>query len=199
MNSTGDERRGFFRIEDSLRISYRPIAEEAFSERLVRWLGGEEKQFTAMSGLSSISQEMVGYLHRIEAKDPDIANYLRALDKKTDILGQAMLDQVSSFADQPLRSANLSGSGLSFECAEALEPGTLLELKLLLMPDFTGLMVLAEVIGCTPQEDQESDFDFTVRVKFTHIRESDRDILIQHVTHRQSESLKKRREEREQS
>lgn len=199
MNSIADERRDFFRIDDSLRISCQAIEKGAYPERLERWQGGEERQFTIMSSLSSISQEMIGFMHRIEAKDPDVANYLKALDKKTDLLGQALLAQVANFSEQSLRTANLSGSGLSFANTEIVEPGTMLELKFLLMPDCRGLMVLAEVIGCSPMENPPDGFDYVVRVKFAHIQESDRDLLIQHVTHRQSEDLKRRREEREEN
>ncbi len=192
-----DERRDFFRIDDSLRISYQVIPKKDLPGYIEHWPNGAEKPFTAMSSLSSISQQVSGYLRRIEAKEPDVANYLKALDTKINVLGQAMLAQASGHSNQSVQAVNLSGSGLSFECDEVLIPGDTLELKLLLLPTFTGLLVLGEVVCCDDLDHAESSFEYKVHVKFSHIQEQDRNTLVQHIVQRQSQSLKDRREARE--
>jgi len=197
MTNMVDERRDFFRIDDSLRIGYQLVSQEDLPGYLEHWPGGDEKPFTAMSTLSAISQQVSGYLRRIETKEPDVANYLKALDAKINILGQALLAQASNNSNQSTQVASLSGSGLSFECNDMFEPGAILELKLLLLPSFTGVLVLADVICCDPLSIDEGVFDFRVRVKFSHIQEQDRNTLIQHIVQRQSEDLKARREARD--
>ncbi|PLY14288.1 MAG: hypothetical protein C0631_11560 [Sedimenticola sp.] len=191
------DRRRYFRIEDSVNLSYQVIRAEELPERLARLESELDSDFTVMSSLAAVSQQMSGILHKIEASQPDIASYLKALDKKVDILGRALLIQNSDISEHATNQVNLSASGVAFQAAEALVEGTLLELRLLLFPSFTGIMTFAEVIGCQPLAQRENDFSHSIRVNFTHLRESDRDVIIGHVIRKQGDLLRQQREERE--
>ncbi|MCP5441801.1 MAG: PilZ domain-containing protein [Chromatiaceae bacterium] len=191
------ERRGFFRIDDTVALSFQAVPPGSLAKKLERQEKGLESDFTIMSNLSVISQEMSGVLRKIEGVSPDIAHYLKSLDQKIDLLGKAFLTWTNEMADQPASAVNLSASGMAFNAPEPTEIGTLLELKILL-PFFTGLILYAEVVACEklPSEGEESGL-YQTRVNFTHLRDRDRDVLIRHVLQRQSESLRKQRLERE--
>ena len=92
---------------------------------------------------------------------------------------------------------NLSASGMAFKSKDAVEPGITLELKLLLYPSLAGILAYAEVVDCAALEEEESGFSYQIRVNFSHLRESDRDLLIRHVVQRQTDQLRRAREERE--
>ncbi|MES9962141.1 MAG: PilZ domain-containing protein [Candidatus Sedimenticola sp. 20ELBAFRAG] len=192
-----DERRRFFRIDDSVNLSYTSISPDQLSERMKRLDNDLDTDFTIMSNLAAVTQQMAGVLHKVEADYPDVANYLKALNKKIDILGRAFLVQNTDLSENPANPVNISASGMAFNTTEQLEPGTLLELKLLLMPSFTGILTMAEVVSCSEMEAAEGDYRYDLRVNFTHLRDADRDVLIRHVIRLQTEDLRRQREERE--
>lgn len=191
-----EERREFFRIDDTVTLSYQAVPPAALVKKLERLDKGLESEFSLMSNLSVITQEMAGVLRKIELNTPDVGRYLKSLDHKIDLLGRAFLAWTSDLADQPASSVNLSASGMAFDTEEPSAPGTILELKLLL-PSFTGLVIYAEVVACEKIEGADGEQVYQTRVNFSHLRDSDRDVLIRHVLQRQSEYLRKKREERE--
>jgi hypothetical protein len=194
---TGQDRREFFRIDDTVAMRFQPVPAAGLGKKLERYQKGLENEFTIMGNLAVISQEMSGVLRKIEHDSPDIARYLRSLDRKIDLLGKAFLTWTSEMADQPASAVNLSASGMAFNTPEPTELGTVLELKLLL-PYFTGLVLFAEVVACEKLPQQEGDSPaYQTRVSFRHLREADRDVLIRHVLQRQSEALRKRRQEQD--
>jgi hypothetical protein len=195
----GNERRAYFRIEDSLNLSYHEIPFDALEQRLQRLEQGVDTNFTVLSSLTSISQQMGGLLHKIQVDSPDIARYLKALDQKIELLGRTLLATESNLVEEHAYPVNLSASGMAFKSKEAVEPGIILELKLLLYPSLAGILAYAEVIDCETLKEPESGFSYCIRVNFSHLRESDRDLLIRHVVQRQTDQLRKAREEREAS
>ncbi len=192
-----EDRRQYFRIDDQVTLSYQTVPEDTLAEKIEHLDKGLESDFSVMSNLSVISQEMSGVLRKIEVSNPDVARYLKSLDQKIELLGRAFLAWTSDLGDQPASAVNLSANGMAFTTSEQLQAGDLLELKLLL-PSFTGLVVYAEVIACETITVEHSEEPlFQIRVTFRHLRENDRDLLIRHVLQRQSESLRRRREARE--
>lgn len=195
-----DDRRGYFRIDDVVKLAYHRIPAEELTERLERLEEGFSSNFTLMSSFSSISQQMALQLHRIESNSPDVAACIKALDQKINILGQAFLAQEEELADQPAQAVNISAGGIALNSAEEIEVGAIVEIKLLLLPSLTGILIYGEVIGCDKNEEPDSDdYPYQLRINFSHMRESDRDVLIRHILRRQGEWLRKRREENEEN
>ena len=98
--------------------------------------------------------------------------------------------------DQPTKPVNLSAGGLALDSAETLDLGTQVEIKLLLLPSYTGVVAFGEVIGVVASEDNPA-YPHRLRINFSHIRDSDRDALIRHILRRQGEMLRRERERRE--
>ena len=192
-----EERRRFFRVSDTISLSFRPVAEQEIAARKELFEQEHESDFMIMGSLAAVTQQMSGVLHKIESSDPDIANYLKALDSKIDLLGRAFLSRYFDLADQPERFVNISASGISFNAAERVAPGTFIELKLLLQPSFTGILIYGEVVSCEKSDLSNCDANYTLRVDFTHINSSDQDVLIRHVIKRQSKLLREKRKAQE--
>jgi len=198
---TGADRRRFFRIDDSIRLTYRPISSEELEELVKELDAGHTGNFTVMSSLTTISSQMAVSMRRIENIDADIAAYLKALDKKIEVLGRAFLSQEKDAISSVAMPVNISAGGISLDARAPLEKGQLVEVKLLLFPSFTGLMAYGEVIHVhelTPEQKHE-DYSHELRIEFKFMREQDRDILIRHVLRRQGEELRRRREEKDNS
>lgn len=104
---TNEERRRFFRIDDSVRLSLRRVSQGEMGKGLEHLEADIADSFSLMSSLNAVSQQVSACLHRIENKDPDIADYLKALDRKVDLLGKAFLAEEVEMVDQPARAVNL--------------------------------------------------------------------------------------------
>jgi hypothetical protein len=191
-----DDRREFFRIDDSIQVSYRVITSEEIPSSIEEQLRAGER-FTVMTRLQELSQHLSASLHRIEQRDADIADYLKALDEKINLLGRSFLTEERELLDQPSRKVNLSAGGLAMDITEQLEVGELVEVKMLLLPSYTGLLAYGEVLGADKSEDDHPQYPYHTRINFTLIRSSDQDALIRHITRRQSDMLRHRRELRE--
>jgi len=194
-DKTTDERREFFRIDDSIRVSCRVI-EPGEQPVTLDDRQSPDDRFTVMTRLQAISQRLSAHLHRIEQRDTDVAEYLRALDEKIDLLGQSYLADSSELLGQPFLSVNLSAGGLAMEVAEPLAMGDRVEIKLLLLPAYTGVVAYGEVVGVERSQEGNADYPYHVRINFTLIRESDQDALIRHIMRRQGEMLRQRRLQR---
>ncbi len=191
------ERRNFFRIDDSISLSYQEISKGDLEDRKEQVAMELEGNFTVMGSIASINQNMAVVMHRIESAEPDIAEYLKAINNKIDILGRALFSYNNDLVEQPAQPVNLSASGLAFYSSQPVVMGSLLELRLLLVPSFTGIITFGEVVGCDQVDETVGGFNYFIRVNFMHMRENDRDLLIRHVVKRQGDMLRRRRESRE--
>jgi len=193
-----EERRSYFRIDSIVKLSYRPVSSEELPELIERLKTGAGSTFTVMSSFTAMSQQMVVQLRRIESTSPDTAACLKVLDQKLNILGRAFLLQEEDVSNQDTKPVNISAGGVAFNSAESFEKGTVLEVKLLLMPEMTGMMIYGEVVGCSKHKEPDNPGEpYCLRICFSNIREADRDILIRYVLRCQGEWLRKRRKENE--
>ncbi|MCU7830730.1 MAG: PilZ domain-containing protein [Candidatus Thiodiazotropha sp. (ex Myrtea sp. 'scaly one' KF741663)] len=190
-----DERREFFRIDDAIQVSYSVIQAADLPASIDDRL--QDDRFSVMTRMQAISQHLSAPLHRIEQRDPDVADYLKALDEKINLLGQSFLAEESELLGQPSRSVNLSAGGLAMDIVEPLEIGNLVEIKLLLLPSYTGVLAYGEVVGVDASQDGDVGYPHHVRINFSLIRNSDQDALIRHIMRRQGEMLRQRREQQE--
>jgi len=195
---TEDDRRNYFRIRDRVKISFYPVPKDELTDRIERLETDLESKFTVMSSCSLITQQMMMQLRRIESDLPDVAACIKALDDKLNLIGRAFLTQEEDFSNQVTEQVNISAGGIALNSDEEIKLGTVLEIKLLLLPAMTGLLLFGEVIACKKKKKSDGkDCSYRLRIDFSYMREPDRDILIRHVLQRQGEWLRKRREEHE--
>lgn len=191
-----DERREFFRIDDSILVSWRLIGAPAQSHGDAELEQVAEGSFTIITRLQTISRHLSGSLRRIEQRDPDVADYLKALDEKLTLIAQSFLADEVGIPGRSARPVNLSAGGLALDSGEPLEVGSQVELKLLLLPSYTGVVALGEVIRVS-EETENPEYPYRLHINFTHIRDSERDALIGHILRRQGEMLRRKRELKE--
>ena len=190
-STVNQERREYFRVDDSVRLTISPVPEEQLDSMLERLERNMAGGFTVMSSLAAISGEMAISLRRIENSDPDVAAYLRALDRKIEVLGRAFIAQESELVEESARPVNLSAGGMGMLSNDCYQPGQVLEIKMLLFPSFTGVLMYGSVVDCRALDRDSRGYRYELRVAFTHMREQDRDLLIRHVLRCQSEELRR--------
>jgi hypothetical protein len=193
--SHSDERRRFFRIEDSVRLSLRRLAPDEVAQAIADLERERSDGFGLCTDLTAIGQQVSASLRRIEGAYPDIAEYLKALDRKLDVLARAFLAAEVDVSDKPVRAVNLSASGMALQSREPCAAGTVLEIKMLLLPSYSGIRTLGKVVECDRAGHGEpaEEYPFRLRIDFSFMRDLDRDALIRHVLQKQAEWLRGRK------
>jgi len=84
------ERRRFFRIDDQVNLYYKKVDEKKVtpaSHMSDNVLGN----CSLSAALELISQESRVMMHRLERTEPDVADYLKLIESKIDLISQAVM------------------------------------------------------------------------------------------------------------
>lgn len=131
-------------------------------------------------------------LARIREKDADLADFLSHLDTKINFLlkkmegGQTLLDTLQ------IQDINLSAKGVGFKSEDKLAPDQIIEMNILLLPDYVHIYALGRVVASTQEEDKGKSF-YRNSVEFQIITEKDRETLIRYNFDQQSRMLRQQR------
>lgn len=185
-----DERRRYFRIDDRIGLRYRVVPPERLAEEVGRLLGGTPDRIAMAASFATASQQMRHAAEKVRRDQPELGSYLESLNEKVDTLIRLLAISDHDLPDHPTHQVSISGSGLAFHQPTALEEGTALELTLVLFPSLLALRAFGAVAGCQPAA---TGTEHLIVVDFTHIRESDRELIIRHVLQRQSILLREAR------
>ncbi len=187
-----DERRKYFRIDDHVMLKYRLVPEEEVQFTLDRLRTPLPNAFSLSSDFAELKQEMVVLKRSVERTSPQVAQYLALIDKKMDMVAKVLLIQNMGSDEHLWRKVNLGAGGMSFDSHVEISEGAVLEIKLGLLPSHAGLRTLGKVIRCSKRDENKTGYE--VAVCFIHVRDSDRELLVQHVLWRQAQTLREQRE-----
>ncbi|SMF95440.1 PilZ domain-containing protein [Methylomagnum ishizawai] len=188
---TERERRRYFRIEEQVILSFKEI-----SPREIPDLAGFQEitelpcnPFALASSLELLSQESRFLLRKIERDAPDIAEALRIIERKVDLVTRVFMSREPDLAECLPQEINLSASGLSFSIDQTYDPGRVLEIKMVLLPNMVGVIAYGRVIYCRRNVTLAGQ-PYRVGVDFIGLSDRDREMLIRHVVRRQSQILR---------
>lgn len=183
-SESGRERRRYFRIEEHVILVFREVEAKAVpADASFREVALDP--FALGSQLELLSLESRALMRRIERDEPDIAEYLKLLERKIELIARSVVSAETDLADHSPREVNLSASGMAFLSENAYTPGQVLELKLALLPNLLGVAAYGRVIYCRKQV-----LGYRIGVDFIGLSERDRELLIRHITKRQSRQLR---------
>lgn len=186
------EKRSYFRVDDIAILHYRVISEQNH---------GEDKSYddqllidklTLKARFDHIAREMQPLYRVIEAGSPEIAQYLSAIDKKLNLLSEYYVEIAMSDMDIAPQKVNLGAGGLSFISASPIMSGAKLELRLVLLPEHTGIFSYARVVACVRNSDGVAETGhYRISIEFEHMNDDVRDIISRHVLAREQQSISK--------
>ena len=188
--ATGADRRAFFRINDRLVLSIIPLT-EAEAEHIGQSIidaTPEAGQLTQQ--LSTIQKSFNHLTDQIGHSDRDIARALRMLDDKVNLLAQNVQLLHTPLNPETANEVNLSAGGLALMTDTVFEARSPLEIRMQLLPGGLHIRAIAKVIGCDQMIESTGGKSFYLRVAFTHMSETDRNILVKHTLNRQAEELR---------
>lgn len=180
------ERREFFRVEDRVLLRYRRVAREA-AQGSAEELFDNGEVFWLMRELRSVDAEHHSRLRGLSDNNRELGLYLKALNRKIELIAAALVAYDRSRHGIPEQSVTLSEAGLDFSVdrlpdSPLPQPGEMLALQLVLLPEYLALALWAEVVSIDGQR---------VGVSFVHQRESERQILARHALQVQIASRRK--------
>jgi len=187
-----DERRRFFRIDDTVNLFYKVVDEQTVltASQLTDDLLSNCSLVTA---LDVLDQESRLIMYRIEKNEPEIAEYLKLMESKISLLAQAVMRQGNDFTDSNMRNANISASGLAFESDIAVEKGQYLEIKLLLTSCLAVIVIYGKVIYCKEDKLGDISMPYQIGIDYINLKEQDREVLIKHVVKRQMQQIREQK------
>lgn len=188
-----EERRRFFRIDDSMGVAYRCLG----SEEARVFTQQSREQGSNFDYAANFDNRIQTLLDACRVQSPIAAELVDLLNKKLNFMVQ-QLDIDSSLIQSiaySMEQVNVSACGIAFCIPEALPVGQSVQLDILLHPSELHVMILAAVVACEPidEVDERNAQQYFVRMDFAEINNSDQELLIQHIVKRQTTLMKLQR------
>ena len=187
-----DERRRFFRIDDEINLFYKKVEPESIQGN-AELTADLLNNCSLAAALDMLAQESQLIFNRIERSDPDIAEYLKIMDSKINLLARTILMEGNELVEQRPHNVSLSASGVSFDCAQSFSAGDYLEVRILLTSCMAVIVSYGRVVYCRKNGAGNDEFPFVVGMEYTQITEQDRELLIKHVVKRQMQQVREQK------
>ncbi len=177
------ERREYYRIADTIALlsGAEAVASEALHD--------DSPLFNLLSDLHLSDFESQHLLRHIGERDRTLASYLKVVNKRIDLLGQALAQNLVREVGVPKR-VTLSEGGVSFEHAQAVPSGSHLAVKMVLMPQALGLLLRAQVVHCRQQDNGL----YEIGTEFEALTDAQRQLLARHILQKQAMERRQARE-----
>ncbi len=196
-----EERRRFYRIDDSVVLNYRAFPEDQIGEEVSRLkLLGSQHQ-SLQTSLGGLELRLDFLLEEISEPLPEIAEALKIINRKISILSHldnanaetalGLLPDKSSVEPQ---AVNLSGSGLAFFSPTNFSNGETMEIQFILLPEYYDIKAIGRVVSSRESGSDEPERKFEVAVDFIYLNEKDQEFIVSHILRKQGEELKEQRE-----
>ena len=178
-NQDVDDRREYYRIEDTIALDFSLLS--GSDAHASDPLHDNSPLFNLLSDLHLMDFESQHLLRHISERDRTLANYLKVMNKRIDLLGQAVAQSLLRDIGAP-RKVSLSEGGVSFNNSQPVAAGAHLAVKMVLMPQALGLLLRAKVVHCTALADGQYD----IGTEFESLTDAQRQLLARHILQRQA-------------
>lgn len=187
-----DERRRYFRINDTMGIAFHHIGKQeadALAEQIVT-------KSNTIDYAANFDNRIHTLIDSCRIESPIAAELIDLINRKLNfVIHQMELDtNLMQKVAYNMKQVNVSACGLAFFEEQALEIGALLHIDILLHPGELHVAAIAKVVDCHKSVNaSEGKEQFLIRLDYEHIHEHDQELLIQHIVKQQSVQLKKQR------
>ncbi len=193
----GKENRRSFRIVESVYLMYEIISDLDFHQGIERWKISQGTGAGVRSRLLDIDARFNEKLFRLKSDSIALAECLSLLNMKI----TALMDELPglkkskvALVKQPSQKCEIGADGMLFGASREISPDTKLALRFLLASDNRYVETFCRVVhtdGDAP--DLNAGLPYSVAVEFLGMKPEQKDILIQHLFDRESETLRMRR------
>lgn len=196
MKTESNNRRSF-RISEAVYLKFDLLSDKEFSEGMDRRKIRLGVDNGAQSALVDIDARLSETMFLLNGEADHVGRCLTLLNDKLNI----MMDQLpglrkakSELVKLPPQICDLGADGIVFSASAALPVGTKLYLQCLLESDNRYVETFCTVVRAVESPNDGKDgMPFGVAVEFSGMKPEQREILIQHMFNRESETLRMRR------
>ena len=177
-----DEKRRYFRIDDVAIIKHRQVTDEHISSEAYRHEQARLNKLTLKARFETMTREMKPLLKMIDKSNSRIARYLESLDNKLNLLSEYVIEcAMEDMAIEP-QHINIGAGGVSFTSETPIMIGATLELRMVMLPENTGIFTYARVVTCNRLEQVSEDgHQYRVALEFVSMEDDVRDLITRHV------------------
>ena len=173
-----DERREFFRIEDTVQLRVVDCTHEQVSNTPCPNLFDHSGVKTLMQELKGIDYDNQQLLRGLVDDNRTLELYLKSINKKIDLVASHLCATINDNEHQHKQLVTLSESGMAFLHPECLRVNDYIGLELTLLPSFSSLYLYAQVMSCV-----ECPGKYRIGIQFVELAEIDRQALAKQVMH----------------
>jgi len=176
-----EERREYYRIEDSVALEINLLADtDGVDADLSQ---NSSVLFDLLSELHISEFESQHLLRQLDERDRVLNGFLKALSKRVDLLSKVIAQTIIGAIGTP-QPVVISEGGLQFRSEQAYPAGARLSVKMILMPQASGLMLQARVVRCAPRPGG----GFEIGSEFIDLPDTQRQLLARHILQRQAQA-----------
>ena len=181
MHTDHEDSREFFRIQDHIHLDCKPIAgpEDDLGAR-------QSALFNLLADLHMLDYESQHLLRQISERDRALAQYLKIINKRIDLLGKTLALELGDDLGEP-QGVTLSDGGVDFESSVAYPADSWVAARLVLLPAPLGLAIPARVVRCEPAG---SPGRWHVALNFDLINDAQRQLLARHILQKQAQDIR---------
>jgi hypothetical protein len=175
-----EDRREYYRIEDTIALEINHLSGPGATHATPAH--DTSTLFNLLSELHVSEFESQHLLRQLSEQDRVLSGFLKALNKRIDLLGQVVAQTVLGKVGEP-QQVILSEGGVQFHHPLPIHVGTQLSIKMVLMPQALGLMLNAKVTHC----DAHEIGNFEIGTEFEGLSDAQRQLLARHILQRQAQ------------
>lgn len=195
--SDGKMHRKSFRILGTVHLIHEVIDDRTFEHGLGRWKLKSGVSTGFRSKLLDIDARFREKLLLLQSESPALAAALILLNTKIDSVMDQLPDSrnsKSALAKQMPQTCEISADGMLFASDKEYPLDTKMALRFLLAADSRYIETFCKVVRMTaPPDDSDPKLVYGVAVEFSGMQSAQKDIIVQHLFDRESETLRMRR------
>lgn len=180
------DRRRFCRVNDDIYLEFLVLKESEVETAIAEYNHPARRHFNPINQLQAISARSEKLLDAIGQANPALGAYLATIEERLQLLAHAVAQDQAGVPIEPNENVNISAGGLSFSSEEAIDVGTLIEFSIIIAASYLHISALGAVVYCRRNDASDAAYPYRIGVEFSHLHQSDKEALIQHIEHKQS-------------
>jgi len=171
-------RRQFFRIEDRASVEISPLPENRTAAEFFEL----SPEFGLISEFQLLDVESKHLLRAVTDKDKNLGQFLKVMNKKLDSLSRVLALNNQILPQDSILEVNLSEGGISFHSDTPYQESDRVALKLILLPNYSGLLLEGSILSCTGDT-----APYELHIEFSSISEAYQQLIARHIMRIQSQ------------
>jgi hypothetical protein len=182
------EKRNFSRVDENVFMEFFVVRSRSGAANKLKRTKPRERN-DRLRQLDELNGHIRSLLAQVRAMDIHTARCLAAINKKLDLLANAVSRKREDRAMRFTRRVNLSAGGVGFRSSLALDAGARLAIRLA-APDYDlKVSAYGDVVYCD-RDSSDAELPYRIGVRFPSLKMSDRQMLFSHVLSRYVERIR---------